>query len=188
MSATPRPTRIVLVVACLAVLLAGATIARRLQLSRAASTHTDLAGFTERDVRVAIELERARGSGSHAWLRAHFTPVRPGFRLYAMELPRNGLSGIGRPTLLEIVTAEGLRAAGGLRADRVPGEIRSDVLGLRFPAYPPGPVTLSLPVTLAANGAARAELSVTYMTCGERTCMPPTIDRRVRVTLPPGPR
>ena len=185
MSSPRRPTRIVLVLAGLAVLLAGATIARRLRPARGEGTHIDLASFTERDVRVEIVLEHVRGSGGHAWLRAHFTPVRPGFRLYAMELPRDGLSGIGRPTLLEIVTAEGLRAAGNLQADRAPGEIRSDVLGLRFPVYPPGPVTLSLPVTLPADGTARAELSVTYMTCSERTCMPPAIDRRVHVTLPP---
>jgi len=182
MSRPRYPPRIVLVLACLAVLLAAATMVRRLHPARGESTRTELAGFTEGDVRVAIALERAHGS-SHASLRARFAPVRPGFRHYALELPRDGLSGIGRPTLLEIVT--GLRAAGRLRADRVPGEIRSDVLRLRFPVYPPGPVTLTLPVTRAPDGPARAELSVTYMACSERTCMPPIIDRHVRVTLPP---
>ncbi len=181
MTSISRRTRLVALLACAGIVLAGATVARRLRSSRAASTVTALAGFSERDVRVEITLEQAsRSRGTR--LRARFTPTRPGFRLYAKELPRAGLSGIGRPTLLEVVA--GLRATGPLRADRVPGEIRSDVLGLRFPVYPPGPVMLSLPVVPAPSGARTAELSLTYMACSERTCMPPVIDRRARVLLP----
>ncbi len=179
MPASARSTRLAIVFAGVAVVLAGGIVARRLG-TRGTSTRAALADFTERDVRVEIAFEQARGRGG--WLRARFTPTRPGFRLYAKELPRGGLSGIGRPTLLEVVA--GLRATGPLQADRVPGEIRSDALGLRFPVYPAGPVTLSLPVTRAPSGATVAELSLTYMTCSERTCMPPVIDRRARVLLP----
>ncbi len=181
MPATARSTHLAIVLAGAAVVLGGATVARRLSTARATPTPAVLAGFTERDVRVEIAFEEGRGGES--WLRARFTPTRPGFRLYAKELPRGGLSGIGRPTLLELVA--GLRATGPLHADRVAGEIRSDLLGLRFPVYPAGSVTLSLPVTRTPNDAGAAELSLTYMACSERTCMPPVIDRRVRVRVPP---
>ncbi len=183
MSATKLFRGGALLVGALVLVFGGATVATRLTRGRAPASLA-LAGFTERDVRVEIALERAGGSAGESSLRARFTPTRPGFRLYAKDLPRDGLEGIGRPTLLEIVSAPGLKPIGPLRADRAPGEIRSDVLGLTFPVYPPGPVTLDLPVRLTGERPTTAELSVTYMTCSERTCMPPAIDRRVTVNVP----
>jgi Disulphide bond corrector protein DsbC len=141
-----------------------------------------LKSFTARDVAVEVSVERD-GAGK-TWLAGRFTPTRAGYHLYGKDLPREGLRGIGRPTLLEIVGAPGVRPAGALQADRAPGDLREELLGLTFPVYPAGPVTLRRPVTFARAGAITAELSVTYMACTEGTCLAPAIDKRFTVTIP----
>lgn len=141
-----------------------------------------LARFTERDV--AVELALERDSAGETWLAGTFTPTRPGFHLYGKDLPKEGLRGIGRPTLLEIVGGEAMRSAGPIVADRATSDLVVDELGLRFPVYPAGPVTLRRPVAFTQPGRADAELSVTYMACTEGSCLAPAIDKRVRVTLP----
>ncbi len=140
-----------------------------------------LTSFTEQFVRVDLGLEcDASGKAS---LAARFTPTRSGFHLYAKELPRDGISGIGRPTLLELRPSNRIRKTGPLAADRQTTILRSDILGLAFPIYPAGPVTLRQPVSISLPGPIAAELSLTYMACSERTCLPPAIDRRVSVLL-----
>jgi len=150
-----------------------------------------LASFTERDV--AVELAVEHDSAGQAWLAGTFTPTRPGYHLYGKDLPKTGLRGIGRPTLLEIAGGGSLRPAGPLVADHATGDLVVPELGLRFPVYPAGPVTLRQPVAFTGAGDAPAELSVTYMACTEGTCLAPAIDHRVRVTIPaaatrPAPR
>jgi len=141
-----------------------------------------LRSFTARDVAVEVRLER--DAAGKTWLAATFTPEKPGFHLYGKDLPKEGIRGIGRPTLLEIASSPSLRAAGPLVADRETSDLVVPELGLRFPVYPAGPVTLRRPVTLAHPGATTAELSMTYMACTEGTCLAPAIDRRFTVTLP----
>ena len=138
--------------------------------------------FTARDVAVEVSVERD-GAGK-TWLAGRFTPTRPGFHLYGKDLPKLGIRGIGRPTLLEIVGSPAMRAAGPVQADRAPAELVEEVLGLRFPVYPAGPVTLRQPVTFTHPGRTTAELSVTYMACTEGTCLAPAIDRRFSVAIP----
>jgi hypothetical protein len=141
-----------------------------------------LASFTDRDV--AVELALEHDAAGTAWLAGTFTPTRQGFHLYGKDLPKEGLRGIGRPTLLEIASGESMRAAGPVQADRATSDLLVPELGLRFPVYPAGPVTLRRPVTFTRQGSAPAELSVTYMACTEGSCLAPAIDRRVRVTIP----
>jgi hypothetical protein len=141
-----------------------------------------LASFTARDVAVEVRLER--DAAGKTWLAGTFTPGKPGFHLYGKDLPKEGIRGIGRPTLLELVSSPSLRAAGPVVADRAESDLVVPELGLRFPVYPAGPVTLRQPVTFARPGATTAELSVTYMACTEGTCLAPAIDRRFTVTLP----
>ncbi|HSU14724.1 hypothetical protein [Longimicrobium sp.] len=141
-----------------------------------------LESFTARDVAVEVRLER--DAAGKTWLTGTFTPTKPGFHLYGKDLPKEGIRGIGRPTLLEIASSPSLRAAGPMVADRAVSDLVVGILGLRFPVYPAGPVTLRQPVTFARPGAATAELSVTYMACTEGTCLAPAIDRRFTVTLP----
>jgi len=174
-----RRSAVVLVLGAAVLVLVGATLVYH--AGRATLRSTPLASFTERFVKVDLGLEC--GASGKASLAAHFTPTRPGFHLYAKELPRDGISGIGRPTLLELLPSEAVRSAGPLAADRQTTLLTSEVLGLAFPIYPAGPVTLRQPVRLSSRGATTAELSVTYMACSTSTCLPPAIDRRVRVSL-----
>ena len=141
---------------------------------------TALAAFTEKNVAVEIALEQDGRGG--AAIAARFTPSRAGFHLYGKDLPRGGLDGIGRPTLLEIV-GPAPKKAGAMTADSPVETLDVPLLGVSFPVYPAGPVTLRQPVVLPAE-AGDAELSVTYMACSDRTCLAPAIDRRVRVRLP----
>ncbi|HET6765238.1 MAG TPA: hypothetical protein VFH27_16240 [Longimicrobiaceae bacterium] len=145
-----------------------------------APRRTALASFTEKNVVVEIALERD-GSGADA-ITARFTPTRAGFHLYGKDLPRGGLDGIGRPTLVEIVGPTP-RRAGAMTADRPVETLNVPLLGVSFPVYPAGPVTLRQPIALPAV-AGDAELSVTYMACSDRTCLAPAIDRRIPVRLP----
>jgi hypothetical protein len=53
-----------------------------------------------------------------------------------------------------------------------------------LPIYPPGPVTLRVPVRRVPGRAARGEATVSYMACGAQGCLAPVIDRRVTFVLP----
>ena len=91
---------------------------------------------------------------------------------------------MARPTLLELVSSASIRPAGPLVADQPTIELQVAALGLTFPVYPEGAVTLRLPVTLAPKDSATAVLSVTYMACSDRICLPPVIDKRIAVRIP----
>jgi hypothetical protein len=143
-----------------------------------------LATFTEHEVAVAIAAEVDRAG--QAWVLATFVPLRAAFHLYSKDLPRAGLNGIGRPTLLEIVSSHGLTSTGSLTADQPSTSLYVPALALTFPVYPDGPVTLRVPVARVPSGGHDATLSVTYMACSGRTCLPPVVDKRIAVSLPIG--
>lgn len=141
-----------------------------------------LAAFSEHHV--AVRITSTRDSAGQTWIAATFTPTDSGLHLYSKDLPKDGQGGIGRPTLVEIASA-GWRAAGPLVASAEPESLRVAILGVTFPVYPDGPVTLRLPVTRSAGaGAGPDTLSLTYMACSARVCWPPVEDRRVAVRLP----
>src|SRR5207247_2138276 len=57
-----------------------------------------LTRFAEHEVAVEIALERDRSGKT--WLVGTYTPSRASFHLYGKDLPRAGLHGVARPTLL----------------------------------------------------------------------------------------
>src|SRR5438552_3527953 len=75
-----------------------------------AARHSDLASkvhlaeFTENGV--AVEITLSQDKPGHRSLTAVFTPTDKDFHLYSKDLPRNGIQGVGRPTLLEVVSAK----------------------------------------------------------------------------------
>lgn len=150
--------------------------------ARVQSERWPLTRFAERDVAVEIALERTQ-SGT-TWLVGTYTPSRATLHLYGKDLPKAGIHGIARPTLLEVVSSASIRPAGPLAADQPTIELHVATLGLTFPVYPEGAVTLRLPVTLSAKDAGTAVLSVTYMACSDRACLAPVIDKRIAVTIP----
>ncbi len=111
---------------------------------------------------------KSRSSGADRARRGSWGPIRRPGRLFTLEL----------------VSSASIRPAGPLVADQPTIELQVAALGLTFPVYPEGAVTLRLPVTLTAKDSATAVLSVTYMACSDRICLPPVIDKRIAVRIP----
>ena len=150
---------------------------------QASFTHwQSLTSFTENGVTADIALERDQAG--QIWLAGAFTPTQARFHLYSKDLPGNGLNGLGRPTLLEIVSADGPTTVGPLMANQPTSEYYIEPLGQTFPVYPDGAVTLRRPIELPdSKGTVPTELSITYMACSAGVCLPPVIDKRVTVTI-----
>jgi hypothetical protein len=174
-------SRWLLRVACVALI---ATAANRCNGRPAVAGVRDwpLAQVTEHDV--TVTLHAVSDVASQTWVAATYTPTRSGFHLYSKDLPREGLSGIGRPTLLELLPGGALTPRGELAADRIPVPLYVPALQMSFPVYPEGPVTLRLPVAVTADGSLRTTFSVTYLACSDSTCLAPVTRKPIVVTLP----
>jgi hypothetical protein len=141
-----------------------------------------LHSFTQNGVSVEIRLEK--DNAGNAVLASTYTPTQAGFHLYSKDLPRQGIAGAGRPTLLELPQAGGLQVLGPLFADQPVVDYPIEGFTEPFPIYPDGPVTLRLPVELQPLDEAEQaqEISVTYMACSSQgRCLPPVIDKRIRI-------
>jgi hypothetical protein len=151
-------------------------------VSCASTDSIPLASFTENSVAVSIWLEP--GDNGSYQLSARFTPPA-GFHLYSKDIPRTGVDGLGRPTLLELPGNAKMQAAGQLTesvAAEIPPFEPKDLL-----VYPAGPVTLTLPVRLPENqtGAIQDMLSVTYMACSKTGCKPPVVGKIISINVNP---
>ena len=143
----------------------------------------EVASFTERGVHVRLALEQ--DAAGKWWLSGTFTPTDADTHLYAKDLPAEGVNGLGRPTRLDVPPGSGFTPRGALVADRVARDDRLAELNTTLSVYPPGAVTLRLPVAVPAARAGKpASVSVTYMACGPNGCRPPVIDKRVSVVVP----
>jgi hypothetical protein len=165
---------------CVVLVAIGA--ARCQETPRAAARDWPLSEITEHDV--TVSLKAVVDDAGQTWVEGRFTPTRDGFHLYAKDLPRDGLSGIGRPTLLEVPPDGPLSARGALVADQTPEPLHVDALNLTFPVYPAGPVTLRLPVTVRPGRNRQAILSLTYLACSDSVCLAPVSRKPVVVNLP----
>jgi len=144
-----------------------------------------LHSFMENGVKVDIALERD-GAGQ-AILAATYTPMQEHFHLYSKDLPRNGIDGAGRPTLLEIAAPGGVQPIGAVLADLPASDYTIDGFDRPFPVYPDGPVTMRLPIELprASDQPATVRLTLTYMTCSSYgVCSPPVVEKPVSVIIP----
>jgi hypothetical protein len=140
---------------------------------------------TKNDVEVRIDVVRRPSGQLH--LMGTFTPTREGFQLYSKDLPKDGLNGLGRPTLLEVAKSDSVEVTGPLEANRPVQDIYVGTLDLSFPVYPAGPVTLSLPFEFVGNGdLISMEMSITYMACSDKVCLPPVIDKHIFIKVPAG--
>ena len=139
-----------------------------------------LTSFTENSVHVSVSLVyHLDGTLS---LAATFTPP-PGYHLYGSGIPRNGIDGLGRPTLVEL-TADSKMSALAPLAESVP-TVEEAFASSSLPVYPSGPVTLSLTIALpAGQGWVDDEISLTFMACSASGCKPPVIGKVVVVRVP----
>jgi hypothetical protein len=152
--------------------------------SNPAPTSKVLAEFTESFVKVTISLEP--GEESEAVLLATFSPIETDAHLYSKELPREGVEGLGRPTLIELPVGAHMQVAGELQesVSAVEDAVAPDLPTL--PVYPMGPVTLRLPVLLpeGKGGLVDDQVLITYMVCTPRGCHKPVVGLLVGVRVP----
>jgi hypothetical protein len=148
--------------------------------SPATAKSLQLATSTENFVTVTISLDW--DSAGQAWLSAAFVPAEPQYSLYSKDLPRKGVNGLGRPTLLELVPGSRLRGMGSLSesVSSKQGNGPADLL-----LYPPGPVILRLPVGLPEEeGWFDDQVSVTYMACSGGICKFPVEGKLIPIRAP----
>jgi hypothetical protein len=151
------------------------------QPSLARGASLTLTSFSENDAAVVIQLRRV--ADGQVSLVATFTPLEAGFHLYSKDIPRNGVGGLGRPTLLELTPNSRMQAIGAL-TESVASEV-SDADPSGTLIYPNGPVTLTLPVRLpAGDGWVDDEISVTYVVCSANGCKTPVIDKTIPIKVP----
>jgi hypothetical protein len=146
-----------------------------------------LATFTENGVRIDLALEQ--DGNATAILAATYTPLDALVHVYSKDLPRNGINGAGRPTLLELPDQRQAQSIGPLTASQPVLLDRFATLDTAFPVYPDGPVTLRLPIKLAGSGEpASITVHITYMACSSTGfCLPPVEAKPLTLVLPPTP-
>jgi hypothetical protein len=140
-------------------------------------------------VHVLIQIEKTQAGGYR--LFATFTPPE-GYHLYSKDIPRNGVEGLGRPTLLEL-PANATPPCDRCREMQPAGEL-AESLAAEIPTfepkelriYPQGAVTLSLPVTLPTGSSVSIEdlVSVTFMACSPTGCKRPVVQKLIPVKVP----
>lgn len=140
----------------------------------------NLAAFSENSVEVSIALKR--DAFGQVLLTATFTPP-PDHHLYSKDIPRNGVDGLGRPTLIEIASDSNIQIIGQLLESVPPINERFE--SLQLPVYPVGAVTLSLPILLPPGSDWVDEtVIVTFMACGDNGCKPPVMGKVVAIRVP----
>lgn len=139
-----------------------------------------LAQHQQNAVEVTLQLERDQAGA--LWLAAVFRP-EPGLHLYSKDIPRAGVDGLGRPTLLELPANTSIQLMGVLTESIASMEPPFEPKDLRV--YPEGPVALRLPVRLPAGASpVRETIFVTYMACNQTGCRPPVENLALVVEMP----
>ncbi|SCL44453.1 Disulphide bond corrector protein DsbC [Micromonospora eburnea] len=156
--------------------LAGALLAGGCANSGGPSSTTDRSGRLEAGG-VTVEATLTDGPDGGR-LRTTFRPQRPGFHLYSIDLPPDGVQGLGIPTVVAVRGS--LDATGAASADMPVSNLRIEELDVDLPVYPDGPVTVTLPVRSTGDGP--AEVVVTYGACSAGTCLPPVRERVIALT------
>jgi hypothetical protein len=146
-----------------------------------------LAEMTKNGVSVTINLE-TDGQGDSALL-ATFSPLEEDTHLYSMDLPMEGVDGLGRPTRLELAPGVQMQASGSLEESTAAQSVEISPDLPILPVYPAGPVTLRLPVTLpeGTGGSFSDRVLVTYMACTVRGCLRPVINEAIELRVRFGP-
>jgi hypothetical protein len=135
------------------------------------------ASFAANGVDVTVVLA-AKADGTQE-VEATFSPQEPGFHLYSIDLPPEGIDGLGIRTVVTV--RGGLSATGRPTADAAVRTLRPAGLDVDLPVYPDGPVTVTLPVR--RTGTDHAEVLVSYAACSETRCLPPVTDHAIPLDL-----
>jgi hypothetical protein len=181
--------RTLLVIFCCLVTLAGVALYVFVQFFSSYvpvppfTRYAALSAFTENGVHVEIALEQ--DANGRFLLASTYTPVDAHVHLYSTDLPRDGLNGAGRPTLLELPAQSGVHRIGQLTADKPVILDSFPTLNTAFPIYPDGPVTLRLPIAIETHDTQLDMMvNVTYMACSSTGfCLPPVENKSVMLSI-----
>jgi hypothetical protein len=121
------------------------------------------------DSGVTVVVVQAVGPDGTQQVRVTFTPQQAGFHLYSIDMPPDGVDGLGVPT--QVVVRGGLQASASPVANQPVRQLRIEDLNVDLPVYPDGPVTVTVPVHRVGNGP--AQVVVTYGACSLSTCLRP---------------
>ncbi len=148
----------------------------------------ELAQFHANGVAVRIRLEQQ--DGPQATLVATFTPdinLEHPWHLYSVDLPPEGIDGIGVPTRLDLAPDHRRHVAGPLQADQTPYQLSTLDLP-PMPVYPDGPVTLRRDIILPRGDGQEQNLDllISYMACSAVSCLMPE-QRQLSVLVPSHP-
>ena len=134
------------------------------------------------DARVAIQVGFEQTSSDAGTVVALYEPVTGGIHLYGLELPRNGIDGAGRPTLVTVVDPA-WHAVGPLIPSVGSEPVEYPGFDVPFPVYPDGPVTLRQRVErTGADIDGTIETTITFMACtSSGLCYVPIEDHAVSV-------
>lgn len=158
-------------------LVAAFTVASIATACGSGDTYHGTGQVDENGVRVDIVVSaNANGDGQ---VVATFTPDKSGFHVYSIDLPADGVQGLGRPT--KVAVSGGLAATGTQQADKQVRHLRPSGVDVDLPVYPDGPVTVTLPVH---RSTAAASVLISYAACSEsQGCLMPVSDKAIPVTL-----
>ncbi|MGW6706527.1 hypothetical protein ACWGDE_16760 [Streptomyces sp. NPDC054956] len=118
-------------------------------------------------------------SGGRREVRATFSPQETGFHIYSIDLPPEGIDGLGIPT--RVAVQGDLTAVGKPSTDLPTRVLRPVGLQVELPVYVDGAVTFTLPVR--QTGSHQAEVVVSYGACSETRCLAPVTDKAIRLKL-----
>ncbi|MFE2840048.1 hypothetical protein [Streptomyces mirabilis] len=163
---------------------------RSVALGSAAAAILILSGCGEKRVPEPTEHATANGvtvtvtllpaANGQRELQATFSPQQPGFHIYSIDLPSQGVDGLGIPTRLSVhgdLTPVGKPPSANL----VTQLLRPAGLQTEIPVYPDGPVTFTMPVR--QTGSHQADVVVSYGACSKSRCLMPVTDEVIHLSL-----
>ncbi|MEU9132742.1 protein-disulfide reductase DsbD family protein [Kitasatospora sp. NPDC048540] len=135
------------------------------------------ATFSDGGVTVALSLGNWDGNKGTASIT--FTPEKAGYHIYSMDLPPDGIDGLGRPTVIKLTGS--LTMSGAPSTTSAIRQITDAGTSTEVPVYPDGPVTFTVP--LAKSGTGEATTLISYAACSEDGCLAPVDDHPVALTV-----
>ncbi|GGR65893.1 hypothetical protein GCM10008959_30180 [Deinococcus seoulensis] len=153
-----------------------------LSQQRAAKAELTLVTFRKNGVQVAV-LARPTGEQTVA-ITAVFTP-QPGFHMYSVDLPAEGIDGLGRPTRFELAAPSTGELSPQFTVTPEEIHVVSAASPEPMPVYPAGPVRLTRQLRLdSTSSAVTLDARFSYMSCDDaRGCTVPVRDHHERIDL-----
>jgi len=136
--------------------------------------------------RVRVELSAAWSTDGLLVIRGIFTPDDAGFHLYSSSLPKAGVNGLGRPTLIEVADPTEFSDVGPLVSDKRVQTHFDKTTNSSMQVYPDGAVTLYKGVRFSSlpTSATNIPVQLTYMTCSKARCYSPVEGAIAEITVP----